>query len=361
MAAVRFIARIRSFVRSDYRLPAAIVKRPSFNPASIYNLIADILIADTGSPDTATPLLQAIQPAGDGPAGNGFGGDGFGCGGVACDVLRLDQLHPQLSGNKLFKLIGYLQDFAEQQGAETLLSFGGPYSNHLHALAAAGHLCGIPVIAVVRGYEHLPLTPTLQDCQDLGARLIFADKKTYARRYDPVWQQQLADEHQALVIPEGGGGEPGERGCALLAPVCAGYDEIWLALGTGTTALGIARGLAGLSGGYSGQLVGVHAVADQGALQQSWQRQMPAGVRWRIIDDAHGGGFGKTSSELIELIRRWDARNLPLDPVYTGKLMWALEREISAADQAGTAVPRRLVIHSGGLQGRRGAPQLAEF
>jgi len=350
LADVRFIARIRSFVRSDYRLPAAIVKSPSFNPASIYNLIADILIADTGSPDTAALLLQSVKAAGDGPVGDGFG----------CDVLRLDQLHPQLSGNKLFKLIGYLQDFAEQHGAETLLSFGGPYSNHLHALAAAGHLCGIPVIAVVRGYEHLPLTPTLQDCQELGARLIFADKKTYARRYDPVWRQQLADEYRALVIPEGGSGEPGERGCALLAPVCAGYDEIWLALGTGTTALGIARGLAELGSGFSGQLVGVNAVADQGALQQSWQRQMPAGIRWRIIDNAHGGGFGKTSSELIELIRRWDARNLPLDPVYTGKLMWALEREISAADQAGTAVPRRLLIHSGGLQGRRGAPQLSE-
>ena len=102
---MRFIARIRSFVRSDYRLPAAIVKSPSFNPASIYNLIADILIADTGSPDTAALLLQSVKAAGDGPVGDGFG----------CDVLRLDQLHPQLSGNKLFKLIGYLQDFAEQQ------------------------------------------------------------------------------------------------------------------------------------------------------------------------------------------------------------------------------------------------------
>jgi len=287
----------------------------------------------------------------------------------AIEVLRLDQLDPQLSGNKAFKLFGHVQQ-AERQGITRLLSFGGPFSNHLHALAALGARCGMETIGVVRGYVDLPLTPTLQDCRDLGMTLVFADKKTYARRYDPEYRQQLAAEHGAFVIGEGGaGGEDtegngsgedegayGQVGCRWLVDDCRGYDQIWLALGTGTTALGLARALAGTRQAPSQaarlpMIVGVNVVADQGQRRRDWQRWMP-NSRWRLLDDYHYGGFGKCPVELMQLIARYDALGLPLDPVYTAKLVSAFEHQYSL-DPA-LSEQRVLLVHSGGLQGRRG-------
>lgn len=273
--------------------------------------------------------------------------------GVPADMLHLEQIHPLLSGNKAFKLKGHLQRFADS-GRRCLLSFGGPYSNHLHALAACGHLTGIPVVLVVRGYASVPLTPTLQDCSGWGAQLVFVDKHQYARRYDAGWQAQLACEFDALVIPEGGSGADGEWGCRDLAPLCAEYDEVWLAVGSGATAKGIAAGLA--AGKNRCRLVGVNAVADQGERLREWQQSMPAGVDWRLLDNAHCGGFARTDEALLQLIRRWDNNGLLLDPVYTGKMMLAFERALAGGELTDRRV---LLLHSGGLQGRRGVKALS--
>lgn len=267
---------------------------------------------------------------------------------INTDILRLDRLDAVLSGNKLFKLAGHLAQFASG-GRRCLLSFGGPFSNHLHALAAAGQRLGIPVVLIVRGYQQLPLTPTLADCVSWGAQLVFADRRTYARRYDPDWQQQLAAQYDALVIPEGGGGEAGLSGCRVIGELAQTYDQLWLAVGSGTTALGLAPQVGGC------EIVGVNAVADQGERRRHWQQTMPAAVRWRLLDDAHCGGFARRNDALMECIRRWDAAGLALDPVYTGKLMLAYERALARGDLAGQRV---LLIHSGGLQGRRGVAGL---
>lgn len=269
------------------------------------------------------------------------------------DVLRLDQIDPQISGNKVFKLSGHLQQ-AEQQGTRALLSFGGPYSNHLHALAALGQRFSIATIGVVRGYEHLPLTPTLEDCQAMGMALVFADKKTYSRRYQVEYQQQLATEYKAYVIGEGGQGADGESGCGQLADYCQRseglpYDEVWLAVGTGTTALGLAKALH--QQGSPSRVVGVNAVADQGECLQRWQQEMPS-ANWQLFDQYHHGGFGKCPEVLRALIQRYDQQGAPLDPVYTAKLFWAYEQQWSL--DSSLAEKRVLLVHSGGLQGRRG-------
>src|SRR5690554_2351686 len=198
------------------------------------------------------------------------------------DILRWDQLDEKVSGNKPLKLIGWFKCFLAQQQVR-LLSFGGVYSNHLHALAYAAYELSIPVVFIVRGWADQPLTPTLADCQALGAQIVFVDRQTYAKRYDRHWQAELAQQYDALVIPEGGAGELGEQGCALLAPLAAEYDEVWLAVGSGTTALGLAKGLSDL--GASTLVVGVNAVADQGEQAKSWQKTMPKGVEWRLIDE----------------------------------------------------------------------------
>lgn len=271
------------------------------------------------------------------------------------DCLRLDQIHPILSGNKPLKLQGWLQHFQANEYT-SLLSFGGIHSNHLHALAYAGKLLSVPVFLVVRGYEQQPLTPTLQDCKNWGAQIIFADKKTYALRYDKEFQQQLAEKYHALVIGEGGGathesGNLGEQGCEPLAEIAKNYEQVWLMVGSGTTALGLARGLEKLQA--TTQLVGVNAVADQGFRQKVWRQEMPKAVTWQLIDDAHCGGFARTSPELLALIQRYDALGLPLDPVYNAKLFYAFEQR-----KASLAAKKVLLIHGGGLQGRRGFASL---
>lgn len=264
-------------------------------------------------------------------------------------VLRLDTLNPDLSGNKAFKLSGHLQKFYAQTEASRLLSFGGPWSNHLHALASAAHLSGIPAVGIVRGYANLPLTATLSDCRDLGMMLIFADKKDYARRYDPEWQQVLGQQWQAMVIPEGGGGAAGESGFALLKPLLEGYDEIWLAAGTGTSARGIAACLR-----EDQSLIAVNAVSDQGELQRQWQ-SLDWPCQWQLLENERCGRFGQCPPMLHELIARYDLLGLPLEPVYTARLLLALETQ----QQKGLLRDRkRLLIHTGGLQGRRGYSQL---
>lgn len=261
------------------------------------------------------------------------------------DVLRLDQIDPWLSGNKPLKLQGWLQQF-RCSGKRALLSFGGPHSNHLHALAYLAFRQQLPARLVVRGYAHLPLTPTLQDCRHWQAQLQFAGRVEYQRRYDPDYQQQLARQYDALVIPEGGAGAAGAAGCQGLAQVACAYDEVWLAVGSGTTALGLAAGLAARKA--QTRLVGVNAVADQGERQRHWQQQMPAGVCWELIDGARGG-FARADEALLALIGRYDEWQLPLEPVYTAKLLAALEPRLPALEGR-----RILLVHSGGLQGRRG-------
>lgn len=152
-----------------------------------------------------------------------------------------------------------------------------------------------------------------------------------------------------MVIPEGGTGELGEQGCALLAPLAAQYDEVWLAVGSGATAQGLAKGLAQLNA--KTKVCGVNAVADQGAQAQQWQNNMPANIAWQLVDNAHFGGFAKCPPELTQLIQRYEQQGLPLDPVYTAKLIWAYEQNKS------TNKAKVLLIHTGGLQGQRGLKQ----
>lgn len=278
---------------------------------------------------------------------------------AAADILRLDRVDSlesphafaSIGGNKLFKLSGHIEAFEHSTNA-CLLSFGGRWSNHLHALAALAQRLGIPAIGYVRGYVDQPLTATLQDCLDMGMTLHFCDKITYAKRYDESWQQQLSNQHNAWVIPEGGEGDEGLLGFGVLAPVLTQYDEIWLAAGTGTSARGVAALLTSKQ-----KLVVINALADDGALKRKW-RQLGANqwsCDWDVIGDASMGGFGKCPSELREFIAMADAANLPLEPVYTAKLVFAyVQRQLNNRLSKQESQAKRLLIHTGGLQGRRG-------
>lgn len=268
------------------------------------------------------------------------------------DIVRLDSIHPLLSGNKLFKLLDALERLPDPAA---LVSVGGVHSNHLHALAAVGYHFDVAVTGLVRGYEHVALTPTLADCQQLGMRLVFLDRQQYRQRYNADFQQQWATQLGAVWIGEGGalaswqvGDEARGRGVAtvaaqVLADFCCGYDQVWLATGSGTTAAMLLPRLAAQT-----QLMLVHTVADQGELEASWRSAFPDG-NYRFVDSCDLP-FGRLSSELRALLVRYDALGLPLDPVYGVRLLAALEQWLSTAAEPDQRI---LLLHGGGLQGRR--------
>ncbi|MGB1092905.1 MAG: hypothetical protein ACPGYX_12335, partial [Oceanobacter sp.] len=211
------------------------------------------------------------------------------------DILRLDQVHPVLSGNKLFKLLDHLAPILtafEKTDGLALVSPGGPWSNHLHALAAFGRELGIATHGLVRGYEHLPLTDTLSDCVVMGMKLHFLNKKEYSQRYEPAWQEFWAEKLNAYWIGEGGsiGGEKPAKpagfarpGMDLLASLVADYDEIWMAVGSGTTAEGLRSVLSD-----SKTVVGVNCVQDQDDLAQKWDSLFPNNLM-RLIQKSEFG------------------------------------------------------------------------
>ncbi len=196
-------------------------------------------------------------------------------------VLRLDRLHPLWGGNKVFKLLPNLRR-AEALGQRRVISFGGAYSNHLHALAAWGREHGLETVGIVRGEAPARPGPTLRDLHDWGMRIRHVSRAAYRRRVDPAWVEEITrDLRPALVIPEGGDNAEGFAGCRELgrsiAALPGNWDVIALACGTGTT-------LAGLVAGGEAFVLGIAALRD--AARHRGARRGPPGHR--------GSGFIRT-------------------------------------------------------------------
>jgi 1-aminocyclopropane-1-carboxylate deaminase len=279
--------------------------------------------------------------------------------GVKVAVLRLDLVDPELSGNKWFKLVEHLEA-ARRAGASGLISLGGAHSNHLHAVAAAGRRFGLATVGLLRGHQQQ--TPTVADLRAWGMELHWLGYGGYRERNLPTfWQPWQARYPDFYPIPEGGGGLRGALGCAALIPRLraalesvgwSDYDAIWLAAGTGTT-------LAGLVIGEAGQ----HRVF--GALAGPPSHAVSAGVatllaQAGVVDDgyelldASRGGFGRLDKELARFILATESdAGVPLDPIYTAKTMMALRLYVERGYvPSGT---RLVLVHTGGLQGRRAA------
>ncbi len=279
--------------------------------------------------------------------------------GVALDILRLDLLHPLVSGNKWFKQKFHIQA-AQDAGIDTVLSFGGAWSNHIHALAASGHLLGFNTVGVIRG-EHQPLSAMLKDVMGWGMRLHFVSRSNYRRRYEADYQQSLLMElgyqsSDIAIIPEGGGGRLGVKGCEEILPagkITPGdYDEIWLACGTGATLAGIAR-----SAGQDALIRGIAVLKGGGFLQRDINELLGgAQPRWLLETAYHCGGYARTTPELLDFIKQFELdTDVPLDQVYTGKVMLALKQQIGQGlVEHGSRI---LMVHTGGLQGKRGIKQ----
>lgn len=276
-------------------------------------------------------------------------------------MLRLDRSGGPAPGNKAFKLQAVLAE-AAAEGVGRVLSFGGAWSNHLHALAACGAQLGMETVGFVRGGEQD--TAMLADARRWGMRVVALTRSDYRRRQQPAFQQSLVATHgPGLLVPEGGATVAGVRGCRAIAQRInsAGghWDRVVVAVGTGTTLAGLAVGLD-----TNTRLVGISALKNAHDLEQRVGASLAsaglhAQVPWQILHDHHCGGFARVDRRLRNFILAVEAaRDLQLEPVYTGKALLAVHDRLASSDWRGDE--RILVIHTGGLQGRRGYPWLAE-
>lgn len=234
-------------------------------------------------------------------------------------------MHPELPGNKFRKLRLNLAA-ALEQGHDTLLTFGGAYSNHLRAVAAAGRLLGLRTVGVVRGQELAgrPLNASLARAVADGMRLDFVDRGTYRRTSEPeVLAALLARHGPAYVLPEGGSNAAAVRGCADLGRELAGAaDVVAVACGTGGTLAGLAAGLA-----QQAEAVGFPVLRGGGFLAGDVLRLQQEAYggrrgRWRLDDRFHHGGFARTTPALEDFAADFHRRH-GLDPerVYVAKML----------------------------------------
>jgi 1-aminocyclopropane-1-carboxylate deaminase/D-cysteine desulfhydrase-like pyridoxal-dependent ACC family enzyme len=284
--------------------------------------------------------------------------------GVRLVLLRDDLTHPELPGNKWRKLKYNLQE-ARRQGHHTLLTFGGAYSNHLAAVAAAGRLTGLRTIGVVRGEELQnrqlqAQNPTLAQAVADGMQLRYLDRTTYRRKQEPaVLADLLRETGPAYVIPEGGSNALALPGCAELVTALQSqmpFDYLCVACGTGGTLAGLLTGLQGAQ-----QAVGVAALKGGEFLRQEVDALTQAATgrvftNYDLQTGYHAGGYARFSPEILGFIRSFQERHgVLLDPVYTGKLLWAvLDLLTKEYFPAGSTV---VAVHTGGLQGWAGFRQ----
>ncbi len=255
--------------------------------------------------------------------------------GVRLLLKRDDLIHPDLPGNKWRKL-GPNLTRAQELGHRGVLTFGGAYSNHLRAVAAAGRLLGLRTIGVIRGEEHRPLNPVLRFAADAGMHLTYLDRASYravrAGTGAAVLAELDAEFGPAYLLPEGASNALGVRGCAELpAEIDQHFDVLCCSCGTGGT-------LAGLAGGLppGRRALGVAVLRGAAYLDADLTRLQAAAFgapsgNWTIIHDFHAGGYARSTPELARfLIDFRDRHGLALDAVYEGKLLHALYSLVAA-------------------------------
>jgi len=260
-------------------------------------------------------------------------------------VKRDDLIHPFISGNKWRKL-KYTLENAAQLGKTHLITFGGAWSNHLLASAAAGAKFGFRTTGYVRGES--VNNPNLQLCQLFGMQLVFVDRTTYKDKV-ALYQTYHANDTLSYFIDEGGKAETALLGCAeIIASLSADYDHLICACGTGTTIAGLARGIKQYQRHIT--LHGIPVLKGGEFIQDLVQQWNPIGADVVLHTDYHFGGYAKTKPELLAFIKDFVAETgLLIEPVYTGKLFYGLTDLIENDYFAQNA--RILVLHTGGING----------
>lgn len=260
--------------------------------------------------------------------------------GYRLSMLRLDLLDPEISGNKWFKLKYNLRK-ARELNKKTILTFGGAFSNHIAATAAACHRLDFQSIGIIRGEESSQSNATLSGAKEKGMQLLFVGREAYRQKEEEPYLLSLEQRFpDAYIIPEGGDNALGQQGCEdILGPATQAFDHVFCAYGTGTTFNGLAKALQPHQ-----RLSGIHV------LKYEALSNLP---HTAILNDYHFGGYANHTQELLDF-KTWFEMQfaIQLDYVYTAKLGYAVfdlikQGKISKEENI-------LIIHSGGLQGNAG-------
>ena len=269
------------------------------------------------------------------------------------DVLRLDLIHPVISGNKWFKLKHYLTD-AIHLKKNYLLTFGGAYSNHIVATAAAARANGLKSVGIIRGEKPDILSHSLAEAMENGMELYFSERKAYAEKKIPEQIFENYGRENVYVVNEGGFGINGMRGAMEILDfvLLNNYDHIVAATGTGTMLAGLIARV-----NNAAKITGITVLKNNFSVEDDIRSLLPsASFSFRIIYDYHFGGYAKKTGSLVDFMNDWYSKTgIPSDFVYTGKLFYAVNDLIEKS-----YFPRGekiLIIHSGGLQGNNSLPK----
>jgi 1-aminocyclopropane-1-carboxylate deaminase len=269
-------------------------------------------------------------------------------------VLRLDQNHPHISGNKLFKLKYNIEE-AKKEKKKTLLTFGGAFSNHIAACAAAGKEFNFETIGIIRGEEHTDLNPTLKFAMECGMKLHYVSRTLYQNKkelYQHIEQQFPNDSF--YLIPEGGSNILGVKGCKEITDtITIDFDYICCPCGTGATFSGIALSLKENEKGIGFQVLKAENYIKEEV--NNWLSEFHSFSQnnFSINEEFHFGGYAKVKPELIDFVKNFNTQHsIPLDYIYTGKMMYGIYELIKRGHfDANQTI---IAIHTGGLQGNKG-------
>ncbi|NNF33712.1 MAG: 1-aminocyclopropane-1-carboxylate deaminase/D-cysteine desulfhydrase [Saprospiraceae bacterium] len=273
--------------------------------------------------------------------------------GCQVHLLRLDVIHPGISGNKWYKLKYNLEE-AVSSGFDTILTFGGAYSNHIHASSIAAAKAGLKSIGVIRGERVEPLNPTLHDAEKNGMVLHFISRSDYRRKNETKFIGEMKRTFgDFYVVPEGGTNSLAVKGTTeILLDITEEYDYIMTSVGTGGTMAGL---ICGLKGGK--RVIGISVLKGDFLVSEVEKLVLAYSGKsyknWEIIEDYHFGGYAKFNEDLISFINEFrSVTGIALDPIYTGKMMSGLKK----MTRKGFFKPNTKVValHTGGLQGIRG-------
>ena len=274
-------------------------------------------------------------------------------GNIKLYIKREDLIHPLVSGNKWRKL-KYNMIAAHKMSFPSVLTFGGAFSNHIYATAAAGAACGINTIGVIRGEILEPLNSTLSQAVNWGMQLVAVSREEYRNKSAPEFLAKLKTRFGMFyLIPEGGSNTLALKGCAEMTSITEKFDYWCVSCGTGGTLAGLLSGLS-----RKEKVIGFSALKGGTFLEKDIQRlltnaKVKTRTKWELVHEYHFGGYAKITRELLGFINDFKARyKITLDPIYTAKMMFGVMDMIHKDYfPAGSNI---LAIHTGGFQGITG-------
>ncbi len=241
-------------------------------------------------------------------------------------LKRDDLIHPTVSGNKWRKLKYNLLE-AQKQKQDTLLSFGGAYSNHIYALAAAGKLFNFKTVGIIRGERTEPLNPVLSFAKENGMRLHYISRSAYRDKYDPELVGEFKERFgHFYMVPEGGSNVLAVKGCIeVIEEIDIDFDHICTSCGTGGTLAGLVTGLIGEK-----KALGFSALKGGGFLKDDVDQLIKGYCgktfsNWDISTEYHFGGYAKSKPELLQFMKYFErTHKVPIEFIYTGKMFYGL-------------------------------------